>query len=505
MGPAEIAQPLYVCVHLAEFPAQVLLRLRLESSASAVAVLHGEPPQETVCSANRHASKIGVQKGMTLPELDSFPRLTILRRSTAEERAACRVLLGWVQAFTPRVEVLESQNGMFIMVLDMTGSSTLFGDGMGIMEKIHTALKALHFAARIAAGCNFMAAVCLARFAVKKPLLIPCGEEAESLSPLPLMALSPSPAQLQTFALWGLQTVGELAALPEVEVIVRLGQQGKRLLLLARGQHSHHMVPEVEPFSLEEQIELDQTLDLLDSLLFVMGPMLDQLIFRAQGHARALASVCVTLRLERGEAHSRTIKPALPTVERIGLLKLIYLDLQAHPPSSGVLGIFLSADPGDRSKVQAGLFSPQLPEPMLLDVTLARIQALVGDGRVGKAILQDAHSPDRFVMERFTLPQSNSKHDVPNKVTSALRRFRPPLIVAVKQVGRKLDGFYLRGDFYEVSQAFGPWRRSGEWWSQKVWSCEEWDVSATSHRETLLCLLTHDLLRKEWSLAALYD
>ncbi len=73
------------------------------------------------------------------------------------------------------------------------------------------------------------------------------------------------------------------------------------------------------------------------------------------------------------------------------------------------MGIFLSAEPGDRSKVQMGLWSPQLPEPARLDVTLARIAALVGEERVGRPRLLDAHRPDSFQMERFALPSHQGK------------------------------------------------------------------------------------------------
>jgi protein ImuB len=91
-------------------------------------------------------------------------------------------------------------------------------------------------------------------------------------------------------------------------------------------------------------------------------------------------------------------------VQRDALLKLLHLDLQAHPPGAGVISLLLHAEPGDRNKVQLGLFSTQLPEPLRLDMTLARIAALVGEERVGRAKLRDTHRPDSFTMERFGVP-----------------------------------------------------------------------------------------------------
>jgi protein ImuB len=75
----------------------------------------------------------------------------------------------------------------------------------------------------------------------------------------------------------------------------------------------------------------------------------------------------------------------------------------------------------------------------------------------------------------------------------------------VQQEGRRLRGFFLRGKRYSVQQAFGPWRRSGSWWSAEVWSQEEWDVRAEAAGEVLLGLLSHDRLRKVWRLEAVYD
>jgi protein ImuB len=66
--------------------------------------------------------------------------------------------------------------------------------------------------------------------------------------------------------------------------------------------------------------------------------------------------------------------------------------------------------------------------------------------------------------------------------------------------------FFLHGKRYTVEQAYGPWRKSGDWWSAELWSREEWDVVArTSEDEVLLCVVDHDLLSRTWQLDALYD
>ena len=91
--------------------------------------------------------------------------------------------------------------------------------------------------------------------------------------------------------MWGIRTLGMLAALPEKELISRMGQGGKRLRQMARGEMPHLFQP-VEPvFTLEERMELDSPIELLDALMFVVNVMLEQLIFRATARMLALASV----------------------------------------------------------------------------------------------------------------------------------------------------------------------------------------------------------------------
>ncbi len=506
MGVSRQAEAMYVSVYVPEFPAQALLRLRPDAAHSPVVVLAGDPPFEQVCSANAHAFELGVAQGMSRAELDSFPGLHILRRSEPEEHAAHTALVEAAGAFTPRVEVQPTAGAAFAMVLDMTGTTRISGPVEHATTSIARAIAHLRFFVQCATSANLDTAVCLAPFARKTPIVVPAGKEAMCLQDRPLSALRLTAEQADTLALWGLRTVGELAALPEVDLVVRLGAEGKRLRLLACGQHPHLMVPEEPAFALNEYIAFDAPVELLDSLLFVLGPLLDQLLARAQIRSYALASVTVRLGLDGGGEHERTIKPALPVTQREVLLRLLQLDLHAHPPPAGVLSVLVQAEPGHRSKVQAGLFAPPLPEPMRLDVTLARVAALVGEGRVGRVKLLDTHRPDSFVMERFVVQADVSPVPTRTHHAVALRRCRPAIVLPVRTEGRRPITFPFQGKIYHVDEAYGPWRTSGEWWNSEVWSREEWDVCAKAGKDgMLLCVITHDLLRKQWQLEALYD
>jgi protein ImuB len=531
---------LYACLYVHEFPAQAMLRLRPQLKDTPVVILEGTPPRQTVCSRNARAAALGIETGTTRAELDVFPGVTHLPRSLAEEASAHTALLQCAGQFSPRVECLTPNPNLcqmsdtiadthFCAILDIAGTEKLIGPPEKLAKKLLHAARALGLHAAVVISVNPHAAICLARSLTPRttsnssPLagwstaVIPPDEEAIALQQLPLTVLNLTPDHAETFARWGIATLGALAVLPEKELIARLGQQGRLLRQLARGEASHLLVPSDPPFTLEERIGLDSPVEILDSLLFVLGILLDHLIARSTAQILALASVTVTLALEGDATHTRTVRPALPGNDRRLWLKLLHLDLQAHPPSAAILSIALTAEPGSTSKVQLGLFSPQLPEPSRLDVTLARIRAIVdpaqGNTRVGRAVLEDTHRPDAFRMEPFTVPTTATNAPVPipqAQARTAARRLRPPEPITVTLHQRRPTGFVFRNQRYTVERAWGPWFFSGNWWGIECWSIEKWDLIAHSSSGAIIsCAIARNPLRPatidDWRIEELYD
>jgi protein ImuB len=501
----------YACVDVKEFPLQALLRLRPELQSKPIAVLDGEPPFEQVCSLNGAALNLGIALGMTRLEMEMFPNALVLPRSRAEEAAARAALLECAGGFSPRVED-QSSDSDFTCVIDIAGTETLFGSPDALGESLLKKTQALCIRASIAISSNFHASMCLARGHRKCAgiRVVPRGMECAALAPLPLTVLDLSPEHAETFAMWGITTLGELANLKETELIARLGQPGKEMRLLARGEAPHLFRAIEAGLALEERMELDSPVELLDSLLFILGVMLDQLIVRAQSRILALASITLQLDLEGSTAHTRTVRPALPNNDRKLWLKLIHLDLQAHPPQAAILGLSLSAQPGSTSKVQLGLFSPQVPEPMRLDVTLARIRSIVGEGCAGQVVLKDTHRPEAFRVEPFAVPSSTALDAKPVMQRIAMRQLRPAETVTVTVRNRQPDSFIFREKRYTVERAYGPWSSGGDWWRPTLWSLEQWDLvaradNAASQATWLCCCLTRDLTQEHWQVEALYD
>jgi len=535
---------LYLCAWAAEFPAQALLRLRTDWQTEPAVVLDGRAPEEWVCSLNRLAERRGAAVGMTRLEAESMQGLRLLKRSAESETAARAVMLECAAKFSPRIQetgtaeacgaglneagTIEVCSGTACaFVLDITGTERLFGPPAQLAERLREELAGAGFRAAIAVSANFdttrMKAASMRGIAV-----IPEGAEAEALARLPIAALGLDEEYAATFALWGIGTLGELAALPEAELVARMGPKARVWRALARGEAEHAFEPIETEFALEEFCEFETPVKQIDSLLFVGARMIDCLATRAAGRALALRSLTVEMGLEGGGTHGCAIRPAVPTIDRKFLLKLLQLEIGAHPPQSAVVRLALRAEAGVQSKVQLGLFAPQTPEPSRLDVTLARLRAMVGEERVGSPVLEDTHRADGFRMEGFAIPgpqmrgtgstrtHKRSCTDAGSYPTQAelgwgaprmaLRRVRPARAVRVTVRAAKPAVFRDQENSYEIAAAYGPWRTSGCWWAMEAWDAEEWDVlAAMNDGRSVACLLTRDRARNAWRLEAFYD
>ena len=573
----------------------------------------------------------------------------MLARSTAEEETAKEILRVEMGRFTPRLEV-RGDDAEWACVLDLSGSERLLGEPGILGRKLADALGALGFHAGVVLCANEDAGLSLARVGVGLRVVAE-GDEAAALAGLPVGVLGLAAEQEERLSLWGIGTLGELAALPEVKLIARMGQAGRQLRLRARGELTHHFEPANEALCLEETLEFEEPVDTLEPLLFCTNVMLERLAARAEERALALASVKVAMWMERsgdrvvgedeivevqleptprieqprvapaekveasrqgfearlgmasadaavrkawhraallgarvpvedtppvrgealrerlgigdgqamrrkaaglqlvrgdddatakvvapvrqsavavredapmmhvdpdveaskwGKAFERVVQPAVPTLDRRLLLKMLQLDLEANPAPGAVVRLQLSAVQGKAGKIQLGLFSPPMPEPTKFEDTYARLRSMMGECNVGRVKALDTHEQESFLLERFELPTGTNRMQAEEMETRppalTLRRIRPPLTAYVGLEEKRIRNFWFAGIRFDAARCYGPWRTSGKWWGPEVWSLDVWDVAGRSAGgDLLICLIGFDLLRERWSVHGIYD
>jgi protein ImuB len=529
----------FACIYVPDFPVEALLRAEPGLRSQALAVLEGKAPLQTVFALNEKARQAGVSPGMTKLQVEACPGLGLRPRSLLQEAAAHAALLDCAQSFSPRVE----DAGGDTVLLDLAGLEPLFGPLPKIAREVARRARDLGLETNVAVASNPDTAV-LAAFGFSGVVVIPTGKEAEQLSNLPLEVLftgGRDPQTLEILERWGIRNLRALAVLPEIALSERLGQEGIRLQQLARGCSSRSLVPVEPPLVFEEAIELEYPLVLLEPLAFLLARLLDQLCARLGARTLATQTLRLQLELENGyhdaennvemgearRSFQRTLRLPVPLLDPKVFLKLLQLDLNAHPPGAPIVKIHLSAEPVRPRAAQSGLFLPPSPEPEKLELTLARIAGIVGQNKVGSLQLLDTHRPEAFRMHRFaptqtqepaarrrkasgnTQPEELQKHKNGDEVAvTAMRIFRPPLRATVTlQEGRPAHIACPRRKEIcgEILWAAGPWRTSGDWWEQEGWARDEWDIALQQATGITLYRLVRDLLSGRWLLEGNYD
>ena len=511
----------FASIHVPDFLVQAVVRARAHLRFSAIALVDGVPPLVKVIAASPAALAAGIQIGMQKSQAEQFTAVEIYNRSPSSEKAAHAALLDLGWSISPRVE----NHAPHEIAVDLAGLETLLGSPENIAAEILRHASELGLAAHVAISANLDVAIHAAR-GFPGITVIPAGLEASRLGPLPIGVLSPSIDAAETLERWGIRTCAALAALPPLQLSERLGREGVRIHAHARGKSVRALIlAEPESF-FEEEMELDEAVEDIEPISFLLGRLLDQLCARLV--ARALSAAAIHLRFDLGDIFEYEAAPdvtppplfverkaekvyrkslTLPVAMRDSklLLKLIRLQLQSDPPPGTIVKIGLAADPARPRFSQTGLFVPSAPDPEKLELVVARLAKMVGENNVGAAELVDTHRPGAFRMVHFgsastpneraggagvrigtrtrrsrecetTNPRAFAESLETPRLTAAFRIFRPPISAHVELRSGSPARVFFKGMRGYVMSASGPWRTSGDWWRDDAWLQDEWDL-----------------------------
>jgi protein ImuB len=300
---------------------------------------------------------------------------------------------------------------------------------------------------------------------------------APDLNDLDISALPLTEEMAQVFESWGIYTLDQLAELPENGLAERFGPHGVYLQQLARGA-IHRPLKIFQPeTAYEDRIELDHPVSLLEPLLFLIARLLNHQCARLLSNAMASNEVTLRLELENRAEHIRTLHLPVPMRESKPLLKLLQMDLEAHPPAAPTIALVLSLKPVHPRTIQTGIFLPVTPAPDKLELTLARIRGIVGENNVGIPQLLDTHHPQPFRLVPGP-PIPSPQSPIPGR--QAFRYFNPPLHATIDLMNNRPVRLSAPGIHGKVLNAAGPWRTSGDWWTTTVWNRDVWDVALTN-------------------------
>lgn len=461
---------MYTVIRLPEFRLQAALRHRMELRGKPVVLVEKEDAKSLVIERTEAAAKFGVSAGMPVVQaLARCPELIILPRTPAQEKNVEAALLETACSLSPDVEV--TAEGYCTVDMRRGGIKDWSSFGFKICER----LSALELAVNVGMAPNPDLAFLAAQKAV--PVLVIHSPEA-FLSHLAVAEINPPPFLLAVLKEWGIHTLGQLTSLPRGELADRLGPEADFLARRAAGgtQRLLRVFRSKEEFS--ESFDFEREIETLEPLLFILRRFLEQLLLRLSGVNHVAGKMKLVLLLENGGEYQRVFSIPAPTGDKAVLFRILDTHLETLKLDGRPVGCRLDIEAARPDHQQTRFFENPLRDVNRFGETLARLAALIGEGNVGVAEMEDTHRPDSFsvVSPRFgELGETIGKGEE-LAIGVPLRRYRPAMPAQVR-MARQEPAFVVSDTAHGVvTGAHGPYRGSGGWWDRESWEVEEWDV-----------------------------
>lgn len=502
---------MFTVLHIADFPLQAVLRTEpiSESPLAAApagpagrptfshlpaALFSGTHKKSVVLAANPTARARGVELGMSAPQaVARCPRLVIRSPQPAAEAEARAALLAVGFTLSPLLEDtapglctadISGLDPAQLLPLAQTALTELARLGLPATAGIaRTPLLALYAARAAVAGspAGPPSALRNPQFPLSAPALLAVSADSEArfLAPLPLAAADPAPELAAVLHGWGLRTFGDLTALPRDEIVRRFGAEGLALWTRASGGAARPLHPVKAPQEFVAALELEQELETLEPLLFILRRFLDRLTLELRASQHVAIEAELTLQLEDEAVHARSFRLPEPTADVEILFRTLHTHLESLSTAAAIVAVRLRLTPARPLVRQQGIFETGLRDPHGFAETLARVSALVGADRLGTPRMADTHRPDAIALTTPTaVIPSPAAPPLHAPLGLPLRRFRPPLPARLEFTAGRPTFLWTDQVRGEITHHSAPYLSSGDWWQpDRSWSRIEWDIA----------------------------
>ncbi len=487
---------MFSCLHLPGLPAEAALSQRPKDHPFPCAVIADtsqlNDPKAPLLAVNSVASRLGIQAGeSSIRARTRCPELRLLPRNPAAEQALHTTLLELAESLSPDFERLRPDT----LIADLSGCRPPTNRPPRI-PKLRLTLAHTPDLAHLAA---------MAEPPVPGKIWHLSDFDPLPLDILPLAGVAECESFLPVLRLWGLRTLGELRQLPRQEITNRIGPAAMRLHDILHGRFLRLLRLHRSPESYNRTIHFESPIESLEALLFQASRAFQTLCARLNANHRAAGIIRFNLLFESYDPISRSIVLPKPLNTPAALLRPLHTVFESLSVPSAIAALELELEPVLPLAAQREWLGRQLRHPERWPDTLARLETLLGPGQVGIPVPEDNHRPDTFRLHPASGPAIplREPHE-PSPSPLPLRRFRPPLEVAVASStgGNRRPLALLTGPHPgAITGLRGPFLLSGDWWNPGgKWRRIEWDVEMENRHLFRLVLLPPD----RWLLDGVY-
>jgi DNA polymerase-4 len=258
-----------------------------------------------VSAASYEARRYGVQSAMPLRTAARLcPEGVFVPGHPERYRQLSEQVMAIFASYTPLVEPISLDEAF----LDVSGSAAAFGDGAAIGRAIkRRVLEETGLVVSVGVATNKLVAKVASD--LRKPdalVVVPPGEEAAFLAPLPIRRLwGVGPRAQRSLAEYGVETIGQLAALPSGTLHRRFGRHGDDLSARARGIDRAPVAPFGTPKSVGHEHTFGRDTADLATIESTLLDLAESVGTRLRHHRLAAGAVQLKLRYEGFETLTR--------------------------------------------------------------------------------------------------------------------------------------------------------------------------------------------------------
>jgi protein ImuB len=496
------------------WPTDRLRRAGLLPGTNAGARPAEEPPFATViavagrqmlAAVNPAAVAKSIAAGMPLADALSFlPGLATRPAELAEDAAALRRLAEWCGRYSP----WTAPDGDDGVKIEITGSAHLWGGEATLVADLSRRLARQGITHRLAIADTLGAAWAIARYAagetrespcrfpaeageaggIAASMIVPPGETAAALTPLPVAALRLDPAIVEGLHRVGLRRVGEAMAMPRDALARRFGDRVTRRLDQALGELPEPLSPLGEAPSRRVRLSLPEPISDPADLARAAERLTHDLVARLAREGMGARRLDLGFHRVDGRVEHIRIGTARPSRDPAHLAKLMVGKLDIIDPGLGVEDVILAAfavEPLAAEQIEmtgaAGGTGGTAP---LFD----RIGARLGLDAIARLEPRGSHIPERASVaasigtECRPPPQPSpvamgegARHRRGEGADTRAAPQKPPRPVRLFAAPEPVEAFWVLPDdppfrftwrhrTHRVAQADGPERVAEEWW-----------------------------------------
>lgn len=426
-----------------------------------------------VSALNDAAARLGLHTGLPLADVRAMhPGIDVRNSEPDADRALLEAVAEWCDRYTPLVG-LDMPDGL---LLDISGCAHLFGGEEALLRDMARRLWRQGLNARLSVADSVGCAWAVARFG--DIAIVPKGEGAAALDPLPLAALRVDDDRVSALAQSGLKHIRDVVTRPRAPLAARFGSDFLRRIDQAFGREEESITPRLPIPSCTAEQRFAEPIGLEADVLGTIEKLARELSAAMERRGEGARLLQVALFRADGKVFRFDAKAGAPLRDPSRIRRLFSERFVASgdeaDPGFGYDMLRLSALVVERmDEVQAGLARDD--HAVELAHLIDRLSARFGSARVMRPVPRDTHIPE-FAEQMVAAQGERDELAVQQVEQDSLAPARPIRMFArpeeISATAEVPDGppvrFRWRHVMHEVTAVEGPERIAMEWWRDET-------------------------------------